>query len=61
MVCLVGLSCCRIGRLIAAVFLVQSIKDRPKLVGAIKGCRIIPRCAKPDYEPGANQRDANND
>jgi hypothetical protein len=62
---------CRIGRLcickwfaqipalVAAVCLVQSVEDCPKLVRGIEGCRITPRCARPECDPGANQRDAN--
>jgi hypothetical protein len=42
-----------------ALFLVKSIDDRPKVVGAIGFCWNSPRWARPESESGANQRDAN--
>jgi hypothetical protein len=43
--------CLALGVLIrrAAVFLVKSVNDRPKLVGTITVCRISPPSAQPEY------------
>ena len=56
-----GCICLALGVLIrrAAVFLLKSVKDRPKLVGTIMVYRISPPSAQPEYDPDANQRGTN--
>jgi hypothetical protein len=51
----------RIQLLVASVVLVQTIEDRPELVGPLIAGPISPRCARPECDAGANQRDANRD
>ena len=45
--------------LMTAVLGIESIEDCAKLVGAIERFGLAPRRARPECEPGANQRKPN--
>lgn len=43
---------------VAPVIRAQRVEDGPELVGGVVGCGGSQRCARPQHDPGANQRDA---